>query len=252
MAENKKNSDGGKGDGSRGDGGKGGATRKDGGGKGDGGKGDAPAKKSLTLTLSFSTVTTFCVVLLGAVCMAFVMGVIVGRGDNPETHLPKFVTSESAKKSTPIPEVEDRITKPQVMPKEELDYSNSLKDRGDQEAVQDTTTPAMVLTVPSATPPLAQNQPVAEPVFQDVPAPPPAIFDYIFQVATFTDAESVDRLREKLEGSGLRTKMEKAGKFYKVLVLMRGSSEQALDLMALMVEMKLGEPVQRSKKAVAP
>ncbi len=232
-----------------------------------GGKGDAEAssKKSLTLTLSFSTVTTFCVVLLGCVCMAFVMGVIVGRGDNPEAHLPQFATLMSdgeEKKSAASDDANTaeagtpKASQPEdkVMPKEELDYATLLKDKGAQE--QDATVPALVLTVPSAAeqalPEQSKQNPAPVPVFEDVPAPKPepVVFDYVFQVATFTDDASVDRLRERLEGRGLRTKMEKAGKFYKVLVMMRGSAEQAQDLRKTMVDMKLGEPLQRGKKAV--
>ncbi len=238
---------------------KGGATKKDG-GKGDGGKNDAaPAKKALTLTLSFSTVTTFCVVLLGCISMAFVMGVIVGRGDNPETHLPQIAAlmPDDGNKDVVKEQVKDEnsVTKPQVMPKEELDYSSLLKKRAEGEELKDEATPELVFTVPDAktTEQASAPQPATTaPVVEEVPAkaPEPEIFDYIFQVATFTDEASVDRLREKLEGNGLRTKMEKTGKFYKVLVLMRGNAEQAQTLRKLMVDIKLGEPLQRGKKAV--
>ncbi len=244
-------------------------------------KNDAPKekeKKALTVQISFSTVTTLCVILLSCFCLTFILGVIVGRGDNPEAHLPELTAilpKDSAKESD-SETVKEEVIKSEVMPKEELNYSSSLKDKVSPESV--TNSPTVDVVNPAAPINPAQTsvtgqdvnsqtgqiaspasatsssdpaedllkQVVNEPDLQPVPS----IFDFTFQVATFTDEVSVDRLRARLEGEGLRTKMEKTGKFYKVMVLMRGSNEQAQDLRKLMVSMKLGEPLQRSKKAI--
>lgn len=46
------------------------------------------------------------------------------------------------------------------------------------------------------------------------------MFDYVFQVAVFKDEDSVDSLRQRLEGRGLRTRMQRDGKLFLVLVLL--------------------------------
>ena len=76
------------------------------------------------------------------------------------------------------------------------------------------------------------------------------ILDFIFQVAAFKEETSVDKLRAQLEGEGMRTRMDKDGKLLKVMVLMRGNNEQAQELRQRMVDLKLGQPIQRSKTLV--
>ncbi len=234
-------------------------------------KNDAPKeqeKKSLTVQISFSTVTIMCVILLSCFCLTFILGVIVGRGDNPEAHLTKFTAILPKDASTSTDEVKEEVIESKVMPKEELNYSNSLKDKVEQtpaEEQNNANVPDMKVqgeVTPTSPPPKASlpdtttntvdpAEELLKQVSQEpIAKPEPSVFDFTFQVATFTDEASVDRLRARLEGEGLRTKMEKSGKFYKVMVLMRGSNEQAQNLRKLMVAMKLGEPLQRSKQAV--
>ncbi len=77
-----------------------------------------------------------------------------------------------------------------------------------------------------------------------------ALYDYVYQVASLKSEESVDVLRAQLEGEGLRTRMVKSGDYLMVQVLMRGTTQQAKALQDLMVQLKLGAPVQQQKKAV--
>lgn len=76
--------------------------------------------------------------------------------------------------------------------------------------------------------------------------------DYLFQVGAFKDEKAVDALRERLEGHGLRTLMQREGKLYLVCVRLRGTSERAAELAGLFVELGLGEPLLRSRSAVKP
>lgn len=76
------------------------------------------------------------------------------------------------------------------------------------------------------------------------------MFDYIFQVAAFKDEDSVDALRQRLEGRGLRTRMQRDGKLFLVLVLLRGDAARAAEVPQIMEEMRLGQPMLRSRKAV--
>ncbi|MDR2820693.1 MAG: SPOR domain-containing protein [Desulfovibrio sp.] len=76
------------------------------------------------------------------------------------------------------------------------------------------------------------------------------LFDYVFQVAAFKDEDNVDSLRQRLEGRGLRTRMQREGKVLLVLVLLRGGEQRAAEVLKLMEEMRLGAPIVRSRKPV--
>lgn len=78
------------------------------------------------------------------------------------------------------------------------------------------------------------------------------IADYLFQAGAFRDEKTVDNLREKLEGHGLRTLMRKEGKVYLVLVRLRGTAGRAAELVGLLGELGLGEPVLRGRSPVKP
>ena len=82
-------------------------------------------------------------------------------------------------------------------------------------------------------------------------APPVSgLYDFVFQVGAFKDADAVDSLRQRLEGRGMRTKMERSGKLYVVLVLLRGDDARATEVQRATESMGLGKPIQRSRKPV--
>lgn len=101
------------------------------------------------------------------------------------------------------------------------------------------------------TPPMPPGMQAAVPEGQQAPPPTPAtMHDYVFQVGAFRDEASVDDLRQRLEGRGLRTRMERSGKLYLVLVLLRGTDERAAEIPRIMEELRLGKPMLRSRKPV--
>lgn len=113
--------------------------------------------------------------------------------------------------------------------------------------------PAQEQAAPGAqqTPPMPPGMQAAVPEGQKAPPPTPAtMHDYVFQVGAFRDEASVDDLRQRLEGRGLRTRMERSGKLYLVLVLLRGTDERAAEIPRIMEELRLGKPMLRSRKPV--
>ncbi len=81
-------------------------------------------------------------------------------------------------------------------------------------------------------------------------APQAPQFDFVFQVAAFKSADDADKLRKRLEERGIRTRLEKSGKVQLVMVNLRGSDLDASNLREELGRMKLGAPIQKSKKAV--
>gem|GEM_PF-614643 len=76
------------------------------------------------------------------------------------------------------------------------------------------------------------------------------IYDYVFQAAAFKGEDDADRLRKRLEGRGLRTRLQKSGKVQLVMINLRGTERDADNLREELKRMKLGAPIQTSKKAV--
>lgn len=206
-------------------------------------------KRSYTLRLTFSALITAVIVLIIAVGWSFVLGVMVGRGYNPEKKVPQLATllpSEQTPK-TAREHVGDALPKAEVMKPEDLSYANTLRAKPGQTSVPVKPKNMQNATAPVSTPPVA-TAPAHTPADPAAPAQPKEpLFDAVYQVATFKDADSVDRLRSRLEGKGLRTRMDKDGKLLKVMVLVRGTNIRLEEVQQLMVEMNLGKPIQRSK-----
>lgn len=233
-------------------------------------KGESLAKRSYTLRVTFSAMLTGCIVLLIAIGWAFMLGVIVGRGDNPEKQMPRLAGLLPGEHPTGGAEGEKNGEIPpaaEIMKLEELRFSSSLKGKPGQHSVEAKAKNAHNAAVPTPLPlpashPAAPSLPV--PAETGAPAAPNAvhttgtereapkeqIFDFVFQVATFKDAESVDRLRARLEGLGLRTRMDRNGKLLKVMVLLRGNAEGGRNMQRQMADMGLGNPIQLSKTLV--
>ncbi|MBQ4568309.1 MAG: SPOR domain-containing protein [Desulfovibrio sp.] len=79
-----------------------------------------------------------------------------------------------------------------------------------------------------------------------------ARFDYIFQTAAFKSQNEAEALRQRLEEAGMRCRIQSSGKFWLVMVHLRGSQREADNLVEDLRRMKLGKPLQRSRQAVSP
>ena len=77
------------------------------------------------------------------------------------------------------------------------------------------------------------------------------IFDYVYQAAAFKSTADAEKLRVRLERADVRNRVQKSGKVYLVLVMLRGNEADARRLREDLASMKLGRPLQLSKKPVA-
>ena len=212
-------------------------------------------KRAYTLNLTFSSLLTAGIVTLIGVSWVFLLGVMVGRGYNPDVKVHEFTERVLRGRRTPVvQEPPQAILRP-----DELIFGAALRDR----PLHNST--AAVVMPPSQTPTRQSNSTAAagalaasaqtvQPPTQLVPrGAQPASFDVIYQVATFQGTEQADKLRERLEGEGVRTTLEKHpakdGKNrYLVLVARRGTEEDTQQLLAVLDRLKLGPPLLRSKK----
>jgi len=204
------------------------------------------SKRAYTLKLSFPALLTTVIVALIGVGWVFMLGVMVGRGHNPDAKLNELTERMLRGRQTPVvQEPSHAILRP-----EELNFGPALRDKPLHNSTAAVGTPAAQApdgqTNSAVERNLAGNAP-------SVQAAQPVRFDFVYQVAVFRDAGQADRLRERLEGAGLRTALEtspaKGGKsLYKVLALRRGTEEDDKQLLAVLERLKLGPPVLRSKK----
>ncbi|WP_297047389.1 SPOR domain-containing protein [uncultured Desulfovibrio sp.] len=238
------------------------------------------------LRLRFSSLLALAFLGIAAIALAYVGGVMSGRASAGAER--RLAAVESARTvPPPSAEAEERgagaLTPPAaeapergILAPEELRFARALRNedgapeapaaaqrvpasttgagpRTDPGRLPGQMTPAAQAAVPGAVPPATDPAPAA-PGPGVAPGADPAapMHDYVFQVGAFRDEESVDNLRQRLEGWGLRTRMQREGKLYVVLVLLRGDAARAEEVMRIAEELRLGAPMVRSRKPVRP
>ncbi|GHU96309.1 hypothetical protein AGMMS49974_09970 [Deltaproteobacteria bacterium] len=194
-----------------------------------------------------------CFLVVAAIVLAYLAGVMRGR-----THADSADGQHAAVNAATTDKTDDRYNTQQrnsnenqrILAPEELRFASILRDTP-------TTAPRTQSFKPVTATPQSAAQPDAIPRTAENPSPQPtqqqSMNDYVFQVAALKNEDSVDALRQRLEGKGLRTRMQRDGKRFLVLVLLRGDETRAAEITQLMADMRLGKPVVRSRKPlVAP
>lgn len=190
-------------------------------------------KRKITMRFSSTSLVTFFVLLIAAMVTAYILGVMAGR-ERPEKAAAQPVAEEKGRLPEPQPDA--------ILQAHELEFTQALRGESPK--------PAPPKPEPE---PVVQSEPVSPPAEQPKSAAPEqdGINDYIFQVAALKDEQAVDNLRQKLEGMGLRTRMERSGKVYAVMVFFRGDSTRVTELNEIASRLRLGAPLLRSKKPVS-
>lgn len=212
--------------------------------------GDSGAEKrtarKYTLSLSFSGLVTSVIIMIIAVGWIFAFGVIVGRGYNPEKKLPELARllppPEGAQEAPPK---EQSILKP-----EELLFMTELKQHPPA-AKEGESKPA----VKTATKQTQQAQQTSPPI-PPQPVDTTNLYDFVFQAVAYKNRDQADKLRERMEGEGLRTRLsiEKDSrgrpKWFRVQALVRGTENDAVAAKQILKRLGLHDAHQASKKPV--
>lgn len=209
--------------------------------------------RRITLSLSFTSLLTLVFLVIVSMGAAYIWGVMTGRAQYSS---PPAQIVESKER-----EIEPEQGDSRILQAHELQFTQVL--RGESTApkpapaqpIPDRNAPAVASekSVPEAAPakpPAPVGKPEKPTQAQGTPAP--EVWDYVYQVAALKDEQAVDGLRQQLEGHGLRTRMERSGKVYLVMVLIRGDEDRASELSRITELLRLGEPLLRSRKAVTP
>ena len=206
------------------------------------GEGDAKSSgRKYTFSLSFSGLITSGIIAIIAIGWIFAFGVIVGRGYNPEKKMPELA------RLLPPPEGAEEAPKEAkgILKPEELTFMTDLKQAQPAAAGAKGEKAPKAVPVPAA--------PSAQPA--STPAEPK--YDFVFQAVAYKNKESADKLRERMEKEGLRSKMsiEKDSKgrpkWFRVQVLVRGTDADAAATKQSLAKLGLKDATQASKKPVS-
>lgn len=231
----------------------------------------APAvpKGGFSFTLPPLAAGAVCIVMLACIGWAFFMGYMVGHGQNPGEEMRELTGIGRPDRET-LAEMDKAMAG-----SEDAGLRDKLADLSRQPvggAPAAANASAAPAAAPAAKSPYPFNKPsdnglaawgnapkgAAQPASEKTAAPakPQAatngapLYDFVFQVAAFRNVDDADRLRQRLEGQGLRTRGQKSGKLTLVMVHMRGTDLDAANLKEELQHMRLGSPLQKSKKRV--
>lgn len=191
-----------------------------------------------------SSVATFLFLAFAAIVLAYVAGVMSGR------HQPEMMGKKTVIETGGQITEEKAPTKEDMLTAEQLEFARVL--RGEVKSAPQTPPIEAAAPVKEAEPAPAEKKVDNAPVVVDSAPETEKFFDYVFQVGAFRDENAADSLRQKLEGYGLRTGMEKNGKMFIVLVRMRATPQRAAELGEIAAKLRLGEPLVKSRKQATP
>jgi cell division protein FtsN len=197
--------------------------------------------------LRFPSLVGACVLIVVAVALAYLAGVMRGRSSLEQQPAHRKSANADAASKQSIADANSLTMQDKILSPEELRFASVLKNR----PVLD---PQQMQPKPAA-PPAEKTTGVIRTVPEEEfvrPAPQEAMHDYVFQVAVLRDEDSADALRQRLEGRGLRTRMQRSGKNLTILVLLRGNEQRAAEIPRITEELRLGKPMLRGKKTAVP
>lgn len=199
------------------------------------------------LRLKPGTLAAVAFLFVAALVLAYLGGILAGRS---HWHAPLPETADASAPAAESPEDE----RGPVLHPSDLRFATALRAVPGEKAPTPPPTPsdkekegappAMPPGMRPAVPPGQKPPPPAK------PTTPATVFDYVFQVAAFKDMESVDDIRQRLEGRGYRTRMERRGNLYVIFLLVRGDAARAAEVPGVLKSLRLGAPLLRSKKPV--
>jgi len=223
-------------------------------------------KKSYDFSLSLPGMISLVGVSVLALTFFFVMGILIGRGYRPEADIPQLQPIMPSQEHGTVAE---KAEPPKVLTPEELEYPERLKATAEQVMDQQPVDPAKKPEVkkPETAKPEKAKAEAAKPVqpkaeepakvveLETTPAKPgEAQFDYIYQVASFKQADMAEALSAKLNASGLKSAVQagtaKGTTWHRVQVFYRGTPASTNDMKAVLTKHGMGKPLLKKKTPV--
>ena len=205
-------------------------------------------------TFSWPVLGALALFLIGAVVWSFIMGFMVGQGHNPNSKIQEITGLSLSAESDKSVELE--------RPAEEASDNSSQPSKA-SETEETNPPPAPKPTQEAAFRVPKGNELAAWGEAPKKAAPPPpkkekasparqeALFDFTFQIAAFKNKTDAENLQKKLTAINVKTKIQKSGAVQLLITQIRGNASVPDKLRQKLVSLKLGKPLQLSKKALS-
>ncbi len=157
---------------------------------------------------------------------------------------PKVVEPPKPKKPEPKPAAKPEPAKP---------TASSAKEQPPKPAAKET---PQAKTAAKETPKAQPGAPKPDPKAADKAKAESTTgrFDYVYQVAAFKDAPPAEAMRAKLQGAGIKARVEKSQEgavtWYRIMVPFRGKPEDTRSLRASLAQQGIPRVILHSKKAL--
>ena len=219
--------------------------------------------RTVTITASLPR-AIFCVLFfLFILVWGFIFGIMLGRGHNPEELVPELTKVMP----TPGTAVTPPVATPEILPRKELQYHESLKGKNagekpratpiappsppvkeqapkPEEKAAQQTTPAKPATQPTKQTPQEKTPPEVQDQDQTV-------YDYLYQVAASNNAANAQALQEKLNAAGFSTRVIKSVSnnvtWHRIVVSFKGRPEDTRMLRDKLTEFGIKSIILRGK-----
>lgn len=181
------------------------------------------------------------------------MGYIVGKGKNPETSIQEItgldLSTHNSADADPANK-EDKLDDVPVMANtgqlpvpsdSQPEIVPFVRPEGNETAAWNNAEIKSEQPKTISKPQVRQSQPVAKSANR---------YDFRFQTAAFKSTKDAEQLKSRLAKAGINARTEKNGKVILVIASLRGTDSDAAAFKQKLRSLKLGNPLQLSKKAV--
>ncbi|WP_027720703.1 SPOR domain-containing protein [Maridesulfovibrio zosterae] len=222
---------------------------------------DSTQEKKYTFTFTVPEIIGLCAGSVAALCAFFVLGILLGRGYQPEKDMPKLEMMMPSSSANSSGEVKGGVLKP-----EELQYIDAIKKKPES-ALKPEPKKKEVAAKPEIKKSPAPAKKEAEqakatkpiePTFSveiDNPEEPAApVYNYIYQVASFGSNGKAQDFNSKLIERGLNSYVEpgKSGTriWYRVFIRHTGTAASTDSMRNILRKFGIKKPLLKSKKSV--
>lgn len=197
----------------------------------------------MSLQLTPGKTLTLCGFALLAIVWAFILGVFVGRGYNPEDVVPDI--------SRLMPQEEKHEEKPRILRPEELEFYDQLRsDPSGESSPQEQ--PAAPTAQPSQEQPLETAALPPEPDLEPEPEDNAESFIYTFQVGSFQSMERAGGLQQRLYREGFEASINRAfyenEPWYRVIIEVETTPSKIDNFKQRLGEQGIDQPLLRNKR----
>lgn len=205
-------------------------------------------KSRFAINFSWQILGVLGIFLICVIVWAFFMGFMVGQGHNPHTKIRELAGLPPAETISAQSETSDNPdeAKQPESPSAVSDLKPLETDNASEEIAPFRTPEGSGLAA------WEKSSPAPAPVpKKDKTRQREELFDYSFQIAAFKNQTDAENLQKKLKGLGLKTVIRKSGNVQLIIANMRGNSGIPDSLAKKLAPLKLGRPLQLSRKPLS-